>query len=719
MIKLQDKIQQVIDTFYKSTGIGILFFDKKLTVTMHQNSKRLVNDFICLGMSRITSFLAEKYHSEANDENIFYTFILDANLVSNVILLCHEGSWVGAFVTQPVLINKPRKEDMEKLLDNLNIRAENRKTVSGILMRTPVVSYDRIMPVGYVLKGLLSTFFTEDTPRQVLKGGSDVSTAKKIDVVKNCSVNRDALTTYNPYSSYLTIKESIQRGDTDALSTFMNEINAGSIPMDTLHDSNFIRSLKNNCIKVCSMGCYAAVEANAPYFKTLNLADEFIRKAEALENINDIYELMKNAMLSFTRSVAAGKKISYSKPIRLVIEYIEGHYAEKITLNVLAEHTNLSASYLSNMIKKETGMNLLDNINKIRIEHSKRLLLETNLSSNEVASKVGFSYQNHFASTFRKITGLTPSDFRKLTYLGNEPKSDKVIENEIMPLIFEQLRGKLSVLNSMYDIVRIVDPIRNVSWIISDDNEEIIKGTCYDFWGKNEHCRNCISTMAYLHNDTFFKIDRQNENTFLVLAAPKLISKNIYVIELLKNVTGNFYMNDESGLLTDIHKDIVYKDELTGLYDRQYIDKNLPVYFRRSKLENKPFSIIVSIIDIYDRVNNQYYCGGNDEILSEYAEAITDSLESSEHWAGIYAGNIFLTVLSNTDYDCARRIGKNIEENFSRAVSKLNKDDLRISSRYSVKSCTDDIHDAEALIRCACINLSDNRMYSLPAAHKI
>jgi len=160
MIKLQDKIQQVIDAFYKSTGIGILFFDKKLTVTMHQNSKRLVNDFICLGMSRITSFLAEKYHSEANDENIFYTFILDANLVSNVILLCHEGSWEGAFVTQPVLINKPRKEDMEKLLDNLNLRAENRKTVSGILMRTPVVSYDRIMPVGYVLKGLLNTFFT-------------------------------------------------------------------------------------------------------------------------------------------------------------------------------------------------------------------------------------------------------------------------------------------------------------------------------------------------------------------------------------------------------------------------------------------------------------------------------------------------------------------------------------------------------------------------------
>ena len=80
---------------------------------------------------------------------------------------------------------------------------------------------------------------------------------------------------------------------------------------------------------------------------------------------------------------------AYSKPIRLVIHYIENHYTEKIMLLELAGHIHLSEASLSDLIKKETGMGLPDNINKIRIEANKQILLKSNISFAELASTVG------------------------------------------------------------------------------------------------------------------------------------------------------------------------------------------------------------------------------------------------------------------------------------------------------------------------------------------
>jgi AraC-like DNA-binding protein len=67
-------------------------------------------------------------------------------------------------------------------------------------------------------------------------------------------------------------------------------------------------------------------------------------------------------------------------------------------------------------------MSLTDHINQVRIEASKTELLNTSLSVNEIALKVGFTYQNHFARIFRKYTGLSPLDYR-------ERKSKKRPEN--------------------------------------------------------------------------------------------------------------------------------------------------------------------------------------------------------------------------------------------------------------------------------------------------
>lgn len=82
------------------------------------------------------------------------------------------------------------------------------------------------------------------------------------------------------------------------------------------------------------------------------------------------------------------------------------------TVKFLADKTSLSPSYLSDLLKKETGMNAQDHIHYQLIESAKNLLLSSDLSVSELAYSLGFEYPQYFSRLFKQKTGLTPLQFR-------------------------------------------------------------------------------------------------------------------------------------------------------------------------------------------------------------------------------------------------------------------------------------------------------------------
>ncbi len=84
------------------------------------------------------------------------------------------------------------------------------------------------------------------------------------------------------------------------------------------------------------------------------------------------------------------------------------------TVKYLADHVHLSASYLSDLLKKETGMNAQDHIHYYLIEEAKNILLNTNHSVGEIAFSLGFEYPQYFSKLFKQKTGKTPIEYRSL-----------------------------------------------------------------------------------------------------------------------------------------------------------------------------------------------------------------------------------------------------------------------------------------------------------------
>lgn len=99
--------------------------------------------------------------------------------------------------------------------------------------------------------------------------------------------------------------------------------------------------------------------------------------------------------------------------VKISLEKIRDHFAERISIESVAEELGVSASYLSRKFKETTNHTFLELLNEHRIQQSVKLLSTGRYRVSEIGEKVGFNEYKHFYAVFKKHTGLTPSDFIK------------------------------------------------------------------------------------------------------------------------------------------------------------------------------------------------------------------------------------------------------------------------------------------------------------------
>ena len=96
-----------------------------------------------------------------------------------------------------------------------------------------------------------------------------------------------------------------------------------------------------------------------------------------------------------------------------VKRYIDLHFKEPLTLEQLAEDAHMNKYYLSHSFKREYGTSPINYLITRRLEESKYLLAETDLSMSQIARLLGFSSPSYFSQVFRKTQGTSPIEFRK------------------------------------------------------------------------------------------------------------------------------------------------------------------------------------------------------------------------------------------------------------------------------------------------------------------
>lgn len=118
--------------------------------------------------------------------------------------------------------------------------------------------------------------------------------------------------------------------------------------------------------------------------------------------IDSYYETCKG------RPASAG----YSPLIQKALHVIDKSYKEPISLNSVAEQLNITPQYLSRLFMKEMSRSFVDYLTSYRMERAKNLLQDTNMKINMICVQVGYQDAKYFCTLFKKITGVTPNQYR-------------------------------------------------------------------------------------------------------------------------------------------------------------------------------------------------------------------------------------------------------------------------------------------------------------------
>jgi len=101
------------------------------------------------------------------------------------------------------------------------------------------------------------------------------------------------------------------------------------------------------------------------------------------------------------------------KILQPALKYIEQNPREKISLAKMAKLCNISASYFSKLFAKENLGNLSDYVNRVKVEHGKKLIESTDLNIRSIANNLGFDDTGYFIKVFKRYTGKTPLEYQK------------------------------------------------------------------------------------------------------------------------------------------------------------------------------------------------------------------------------------------------------------------------------------------------------------------
>ncbi len=99
--------------------------------------------------------------------------------------------------------------------------------------------------------------------------------------------------------------------------------------------------------------------------------------------------------------------------LRAILDYLHSNYQEKITLEDVARHVNISRSECCRFFRKHMKLSLFDYLLSYRVEQSLPLLRDRELSVTQIAEQTGFGGSAYFAKIFKKEMGLSPSQYRK------------------------------------------------------------------------------------------------------------------------------------------------------------------------------------------------------------------------------------------------------------------------------------------------------------------
>lgn len=178
---------------------------------------------------------------------------------------------------------------------------------------------------------------------------------------------------------------------------------------------NPLRNLKYHLVITTALITRSCIEGGLPLDTAYTLSDLYIQQIDACSSEEAVFALHKELVYEFAKRMRDSRFLAgMSKPVKEAVEFIQERLQERLRLEDIAKECGMNKSYLCELFKKETGRTIHEYIIKEKIDGAASLLLESDLSPQKISDYFSFASPSHFSSAFKKITGLSPLEYRRI-----------------------------------------------------------------------------------------------------------------------------------------------------------------------------------------------------------------------------------------------------------------------------------------------------------------
>lgn len=369
---------------------------KKIQETTNKASK-------CSSVHLYGSYQAERFGGK-------YVFFCPMGFVHWASPITNDHSLIGAFIGGPVSMVDPDEFMLEDIIKENGLSDDQVYELTEYINNVPVIEPERVNNLSELLSIVASDVSKQKNSKNENQTRSDElqsNISQWIHYMKSLDDKNEEFANY-PFEKEKVLLSKIALGDKHESQKILNEI-LGYVFFSSGNDFNIIRARILELIVLLSR---AAVEGGANVEEIFGLNFKYLSEIYQHKTIEDLTFWLSKIMARFTDCVFNLADVRHKDTIYKAVDYIKRNYIQEITLEDVANHVFLNASYFSKIFKSEMNCTFVSYVNKIRINASKSLLVDNSIPLSDVSTLVGFDDQSYFTKVFKKEVGITPGKYR-------------------------------------------------------------------------------------------------------------------------------------------------------------------------------------------------------------------------------------------------------------------------------------------------------------------
>lgn len=157
----------------------------------------------------------------------------------------------------------------------------------------------------------------------------------------------------------------------------------------------------------------AAVESGAELESLLGLNYDFVGELSGIDDFEDLCAWVVRMLNKFLDTVSQTRDAPGSAQLNDALTFIRANQNAGLSLEEVAKQAHVSPYYLSHLFREKLGVTFVEYVTGVKIETAKNYLAHTRLPISAIAEKLGYDDPGYFGKVFRRISGMTPNQYRK------------------------------------------------------------------------------------------------------------------------------------------------------------------------------------------------------------------------------------------------------------------------------------------------------------------